>query len=130
MAGPDAASGRNSDSRSENSTFGFYFSYTLVLGGSCTTPCFCSFRSLKIITSNGVCHLECNSHLHETAPAWFHANCAYTGPRIQYITSGQGPEELGRTGALCGGDIGRSICVGHAVGTSLSKRWTMANYCV
>src|SRR6266404_1722836 len=52
--------------------------------------------------SDGVCHPERDSHLHETTPTRFHVDCADVGPRIQYVMSGEGLEELGRPGYLAG----------------------------
>jgi len=64
-------------------------------------------------------------------PAWFDADCADVCPRIQYVTAGQGPEELrvGGPEVLSGGGMGLSICIGHVVGISLATRRNTANYC-
>ena len=36
-----------------------------------------------------VYYFERDNHIHETDPAWFHVDCANTGPRIQYVTPGK-----------------------------------------
>ena len=71
-------------------------------------------------TLRSACHLECNSHLHDTIPARFHADFTDVGSRIQYIVSCQGPEELRRPGNLGYGRKWLSIRRSSTVGVSLA----------